>query len=185
MPRYPLLPMASGAAAAIAVAAAFGAAAQAPRTTIPEQMPAPLHGELPRAGELPGAPQGLAPADLLGAPLENGQGQEIGAIEDVVRDRDSKIHAVVAVGSRLALGQKLIVVPLDQLRRMDDSIVLVPATEGQISMLPAYDPDRYRSILGGADRGSGAMDDDSPESTRARGTPDNDGGRPVRPGTSD
>jgi len=119
---------------------------------------------------------GRSAENLIGDTVENPKGEEIGLIEDVVRNLQGATFLVVELGAPLGLGSRIVVIPVDQFELSADHIVLVPATEGQIKSLRAYKPDDFQPL--DRERQSG-----SPR--RPAELLDNDAGRPVRAGTSD
>ena len=163
----------------LAVACASFAAALAtgiPTDATAQQGPDKGVEQTQRAERSPPALGGRSAENLIGDTVENPKGEEIGLIEDVVRNLQGATFLVVELGAPLGLGSRIVVIPVDQFALSADHIVLVPATEGQIKSLRAYKPDDFQPL--DRERQSG-----SPR--RPAELLDNDAGRPVRAGTSD
>jgi putative membrane protein len=81
--------------------------------------------------------------EVLGAPVVNDQGDEVGEIKDVVM-KDNAYYAVLAVGGFLGIGDKNVAIPLDGLKLGEDEAYLMSAqTEEQLEAMPAYEATQY------------------------------------------
>ena len=114
-----------------------------------EQVAAAGEQEPPAAGAASGQPsdteqQGwVSVGEVLGAPVVNETGDEVGEIEDVVM-KDNAYFAVVSVGGFLGLGDKNVAIPLDDLKLGEDEAYLMSAqTEEQLEQMPAYEATQY------------------------------------------
>lgn len=79
----------------------------------------------------------------------NRKGDEIGELEELVRQGENgKIQAVISVGGFFDIGDKDIVVPLEELSMHEDKLVLSEreATEKQLKTRPAYDESQYQEL---------------------------------------
>jgi len=87
--------------------------------------------------------------DIAGAKVVNRNGDDIGEVDEIVRSNDdNKPYAVISAGGWFDIGDKDIVVPLDQLK-MQNGLVVVPdsaATEEQLKNRPAYDESRFSEV---------------------------------------
>ena len=119
---------------------------------------------------------GRSTENLIGDTVENPKGEEIGQIEDVVRNAQGTTFLVVELGTPMGLGARTVVIPVDQFEISANRVILVPATEGQIKSLRDYKPEDYQAL----DR-----EQRSGGTKRPTELLDNDAGRPVRAGTSD
>jgi putative membrane protein len=82
--------------------------------------------------------------EVLGAPVVNGNGDEVGEIQDVVV-KDKAYYAVLSVGGFLGIGDKDVAIPLDDLKLGEDEAYLMSAqTEEQLEELPAYEATQYQ-----------------------------------------
>jgi putative membrane protein len=84
--------------------------------------------------------------DVIGSKVVNNKGDEVGEIEDLVIDKDKVQYAVVSVGGFLGIGEKHVVVPLDQLKLGKDQAYLMSGeTEDQLKKMPEYKEGEYQS----------------------------------------
>jgi putative membrane protein len=82
--------------------------------------------------------------EVLGAPVVNEAGDEVGEIQDVVM-KDDAYYAVLSVGGFLGLGDKDVALPLDDLKLGEDEAYLMSAqTEEQLEEMPAYEATQYQ-----------------------------------------
>jgi putative membrane protein len=114
-----------------------------------EQVAAAGEQEQPAAGTASDQPsateqQGwVSVGEVLGAPVVNDQGDEVGEIKDVVM-KDNAYYAVLAVGGFLGIGDKNVAIPLDDLKLGDGEAYLMSAqTEEQLEAMPAYEATGY------------------------------------------
>jgi sporulation protein YlmC with PRC-barrel domain len=75
---------------------------------------------------------------LIGRPVANERGEEIGKIDDLIVGRDKVLFAIVGVGGFLGLGEHLIAVPYNSLAVTSKSIVLRGATKESLRRLPQF-----------------------------------------------
>ena len=102
----------------------------------------------PPGGDLQRAPFNSRPVDdLVGAPVIAADGQEIGAIVDLVSDRRNKFFAVVGVASNLGLGARNILVPMEQLQVSGDRVTLSPAMSLELPGMADYVGGGFKSIV--------------------------------------
>jgi putative membrane protein len=82
--------------------------------------------------------------EMLGEPVVNEQGDEVGEIQDVVM-KDNTYFAVLAVGGFLGIGDKDVAIPLDDLKLGEDEAYLMSAqTEEQLEAMPSYEATDYQ-----------------------------------------
>lgn len=80
---------------------------------------------------------GLRLGRLLGAAVQNEQGERIGTVDDLVVAPDNRLSlAVISVGGFLGLGGKLVAVPWTQLRPEADRVVLPGVSKEQLDEMP-------------------------------------------------
>jgi sporulation protein YlmC with PRC-barrel domain len=73
--------------------------------------------------------------------IVNAQGDEVGDVEEVLADSEGKIVAITAeVGGFLGMGDKEVVIPVDQLQMQDEKL-MTTMTEDQLKSLPKWDDD--------------------------------------------
>ena len=101
-------------------------------------------------GTTAGAPVSFSPgsvmaertrmSQVLGSRVYNDRNESIGEVEDVVLHGVAQGPvAVIQVGGFLGLGGRLVAVPLNDLRWMNERIVLQGATKEQLQSRPAFD----------------------------------------------
>jgi putative membrane protein len=82
---------------------------------------------------------------VLGSRVFNAEGQEVGAIEDLVLDQNQIAYAVVSVGGLLGLGEKRVAVPLDDLQLGEgETYLMSSATQDQLEQMPEYDEEQFQ-----------------------------------------
>ena len=114
-----------------------------------EQVAATGEQEQPATGTASDQPSGteqqgwVSVGEVLGAPVVNDKGDEVGEIKDVVM-KDNTYYAVLAVGGFLGIGDKNVAIPLDELKLGEDEAYLMSAqTEEQLEPMPAYEATQY------------------------------------------
>lgn len=86
-------------------------------------------------------PFNVSVEDLGDMDIEGADGQDIGEVEEVLMDASGQAVAVSAeVGGFLGIGEKEVVIRLDQLQRQEDHLV-TSLTKQQIEALPAWQGD--------------------------------------------
>jgi putative membrane protein len=115
-----------------------------------EQVAATAEQEQPATGTASDQPSGteqqgwVSVGEVLGAPVVNDKGDEVGEIQDVVM-KDKTYYAVLAVGGFLGIGDKNVAIPLDDLKLGEDEAYLMSAqTEEQLEAMPAYEETDYQ-----------------------------------------
>jgi sporulation protein YlmC with PRC-barrel domain len=87
--------------------------------------------------------KGHRTSKLVGATVVNDKNEKIGAVDDIVVDRNRVLAAVLQVGGFLGVGGKLIAVPYDSLQVDEGSnkIVLPGASKEELKRLAEF---KYR-----------------------------------------
>ena len=88
-------------------------------------------------------------SDLIGKDVKNAAGKEVGEIKEiVVSEQGPEPMAVVSVGGFLGVGDKDVMLPFDNLRLQEDSVVLMSEkSEDELKQMPAYkEGDQYRKV---------------------------------------
>jgi len=76
---------------------------------------------------------------VIGASVVNSLNQTVGKIDDIlIRPDDRVLFAVLSVGGFLGIGDKLVVMPYDQLTMQGDKIMLPSATTETLKALPEF-----------------------------------------------
>lgn len=87
--------------------------------------------------------------ELEGRKVINLEGEKLGDIDDIVIDtQDNTLKAVVSVGGFLGIGDKDIVVSLDQLKVGEDNKLMLTTamSKDQLKDSPEYNEDLYREV---------------------------------------
>jgi sporulation protein YlmC with PRC-barrel domain len=84
--------------------------------------------------------KGYRASELTGADVENGAGESIGSIDDLIVDRDKVLFAVLQVGGFLGIGGFLVAIPYDSLEISEDGskIVLAQGSKEDLQKLPEF-----------------------------------------------
>ncbi len=86
------------------------------------------------------AENGKRVSKIIGAAVYNGSSQQIGAIDDVILDKDEKASlAVISVGGFLGVGGKLVAEPYSALKFGGDGKVILPeASKEALNTMPSF-----------------------------------------------
>ncbi|MGE5146794.1 MAG: PRC-barrel domain-containing protein [Candidatus Eiseniibacteriota bacterium] len=93
-------------------------------------------------------------SDIIGKTVKNTKGETLGSVDDLVVSRDDKVvYAIVSVGGFLGVGDKLVAVRYDQLKRDGKDTFVYNATKEDLKARPAF---RFDAADAGATDGSAA-----------------------------
>ncbi len=82
---------------------------------------------------------GYRASKVIGTSVVNDANDTVGKIDDVIIGQDGKAPFVVlSVGGFLGMGDKLVVLPYDQLRTTGGKVVLPGATKDALKALPEF-----------------------------------------------
>jgi sporulation protein YlmC with PRC-barrel domain len=83
----------------------------------------------------------LRASKLVGASVYNDQDQSIGSISDILLNNiDHRASVVViSVGGFLGVGGKLVSAPFDQIKIVDNKVVMPGATKASLESMPGFD----------------------------------------------
>lgn len=82
---------------------------------------------------------GFRASKVIGSAVVNDAGDTVGRVDDIIIGEDGKApFAVLAVGGFLGIGDRLVVLPYEQLKAMDRKIVMPGATKDALKDLPAF-----------------------------------------------
>ena len=84
--------------------------------------------------------KGYRVSELTGADIQNGAGEEIGTIDDLIVDREKVLFAILQIGGFLGLGGYLVAIPYNALEINEDGskIVLAQASKENLQKLPEF-----------------------------------------------
>jgi hypothetical protein len=91
---------------------------------------------------------------MIGDPVKNMQGEDLGKIEELMIDRDSGrvAYAVLSFGGVLGLGDKLFAIPWDALRlSTEEKAFFLDVDKEQLKNAPGFDKDNWPGTNGGND----------------------------------
>jgi hypothetical protein len=82
---------------------------------------------------------GYRASKVVGSSVLNDANETIGKIDDLLVSRDGKAPFVVlSIGGFLGMGARLVVVPYDSLKLVDNKVVLPGGTKEMLKMLPEF-----------------------------------------------
>ena len=82
---------------------------------------------------------GYRASKVIGSSVVNEAGDTVGSVDDIIIGEDGKTPFVVlSVGGFLGIGNKLVVLPYQQLKTMDRKIVMPGATKDALKGLPEF-----------------------------------------------
>ena len=82
---------------------------------------------------------GFRTSKIVGASVVNDANQKIGAVDDLLVGRhDQVLYAILSVGGFLGVGDKLVVVPYQNLQSSDTNLVLAGASKDTLKALPEF-----------------------------------------------
>ncbi len=127
--RAPRGLLALTAAAALALGLAPGSAPAAPSG------PPPVHLVVVNVQAVA---LGYRATQMVGRPVFNDHGEQIGKIDDLIVGRDKVLFAILSVGGFLGLGAHLVAAPYASLTVSPQRIVLPGATKAALLKLPEF-----------------------------------------------
>ena len=117
----------AAAIALVSVAAALPAQAQGTQQTV----------QLAKIDVLK-ASTGDRASKVIGASVVNDANETVGKVDDVILGDDRMPYVVLSVGGFLGVGNKLVVLPYDAIRKNDDKLVMPGATKDALKSLPEF-----------------------------------------------
>lgn len=82
---------------------------------------------------------GFRASKVIGSSVVNDANDTVGTVDDIIIGEDGKTPFVVlSVGGFLGIGNKLVVLPYQQLKAMDRKIVMPGATKDALKNLPEF-----------------------------------------------
>lgn len=84
--------------------------------------------------------KGYRASELAGADVQNGAGEEIGSIDDLIVDREKVLFAILEIGGFLGIGGFLVAIPYNSLEINEDGskIVLAQGSKEELQKLPEF-----------------------------------------------
>ena len=89
-------------------------------------------------------------SDVIGTEVQNAEGETVAEIVDLVKEQGAEdLYAVLSVGGFLGIGDKKVVVPLEELDvGQEGEIIMANVTEDQLRDMPEYNEEGYESTAG-------------------------------------
>jgi sporulation protein YlmC with PRC-barrel domain len=82
---------------------------------------------------------GYRASKVIGASVVNESNDTVGKVDDIIIGQDGKTPFVVlSVGGFLGMGNKLIVLPYEQLKTIENKIIMPGATKDVLKALPEF-----------------------------------------------
>ncbi|HLT91108.1 MAG TPA: PRC-barrel domain-containing protein [Woeseiaceae bacterium] len=128
---------------------------QQPSTSEPSTAEDPMMGaersQQPGMGGAGASLESMSADQLVGKPIVSQEGEEIGDIQEIVTDPTSnQKFAVVDVGGFLGVGQKSVVIGLDELRMASgQDRIESDLTRQEVQTMTEYSPGDYEPVTGG------------------------------------
>jgi sporulation protein YlmC with PRC-barrel domain len=81
----------------------------------------------------------LRATDLIGKQVNNGRGEKLGTIDDLIITTDSRVpHAILSVGGFLGINGRLVAVPFADLTPVGPSLYLLNVSKEELLSYPAF-----------------------------------------------
>lgn len=82
---------------------------------------------------------GFRASSVIGSAVVNSANESVGKIDEVIISADGKApYAILSVGGFLGMGTRLVAVPYDTLRFVDNKVMLPGATKEGLKNLPEF-----------------------------------------------
>lgn len=82
---------------------------------------------------------GYRASKVIGSSVVNEANDTVGKVDDIIIGQDGKSpYAVLSVGGFLGMGNKLVAVPYEQLKTMDNKIIMPGASKDALKALPEF-----------------------------------------------
>jgi rRNA processing protein Gar1 len=84
------------------------------------------------------AATGYRASKVIGSSVVNDTNETVGKVDDVILGDDRMPYVVLSVGGFLGVGNKLVVLPYDAIRKTDDKLAMPGATKDALKSLPEF-----------------------------------------------
>jgi rRNA processing protein Gar1 len=84
------------------------------------------------------AATGYRASKVIASSVVNDANETVGKVDDVILGDDRMPYVVLSVGGFLGVGNRLVVLPSDALRKADDKLVMPGATKDALKSLPEF-----------------------------------------------
>jgi sporulation protein YlmC with PRC-barrel domain len=128
----PEIPMRPSLAATIAIAlVSFGA-------TLPAQAQGTQQTVQLAKIDVVKASTGYRASKVIGASIVNDTNETVGKVDDVILGDDKTAYVVLSVGGFLGVGNKLVALPYEAIRKTDEKLIMPGATKDALKSLPEF-----------------------------------------------
>jgi len=84
------------------------------------------------------ASTGYRASKVIGASIVNDANETVGKVDDVILGDDRASYVVLSVGGFLGVGDKLVALPYEAVRKTDDKLIMPGATKDALKALPEF-----------------------------------------------
>ncbi|WP_428674485.1 PRC-barrel domain-containing protein [Reyranella sp.] len=84
------------------------------------------------------ASTGYRASKVIGASIINDANETVGKVDDVILGDDRTSYAVLSVGGFLGVGNKLVALPYEAIRKTDEKLIIPGATKDALKALPEF-----------------------------------------------
>ncbi|CAN5384674.1 PRC-barrel domain-containing protein [soil metagenome] len=84
------------------------------------------------------ASNGYRASKVMGASIVNDANETVGKVDDVILGDDRTSYVVVSVGGFLGVGNKLVALPYEAIRKTDEKLIMPGATKDALKALPEF-----------------------------------------------
>lgn len=84
------------------------------------------------------ASTGYRASKVIGAAIVNDANETVGKVDDVILGDDRTAYVVLSVGGFLGVGNKLVALPYEAIRKTDDKLIMPGATKDALKSLPEF-----------------------------------------------
>ena len=84
------------------------------------------------------ASTGYRASKVIGASIVNDANETVGKVDDVILGDDRTAYVVLSVGGFLGVGNKLVALPYEAIRKTDEKLIMPGATKDALKSLPEF-----------------------------------------------
>jgi len=84
------------------------------------------------------ASTGYRASKVIGASIVNDANETVGKIDDVILGDDRTSYVILSVGGFLGVGNKLVALPYEAIRKTDEKLIMPGATKDALKALPEF-----------------------------------------------
>ena len=84
------------------------------------------------------ASTGYRASKVIGASIVNDTNETVGKVDDVILGDDRTAYVVLSVGGFLGVGNKLVALPYEAIRKTDEKLIMPGGTKDALKALPEF-----------------------------------------------